>query len=304
MSLAQRISQAAQLACILEVVSPKPGNVDRQHDFHDTRFEDFLLSAVSIGPAIQSAGRVGVGRTILRAIQNTRRLVTSNTNLGIVLLLAPLAKACFNTNKVKFRHSSAEASMNAIRKELVLILKGLTVQDARLAYQAIRLAQPGGMGQLPLGDISQEPDITLLQAMELVIERDSIAREYVNGFEITFEIGYPALQDALEAQDDTRRAIVQTYLTILSRVPDTLIGRKRGLELARQVSRRAQEVLDADGIYSVEGRQAIAAFDLELRDASHSMNPGTTADLTAAAAFLVLMGNSRVFGNRHEDVRI
>jgi triphosphoribosyl-dephospho-CoA synthase len=292
MSLAQRIGQAAQLACVLEVVSPKPGNVDRKHDFYDTRFEDFLLSAVSIGPAMQSAGRVGVGRTILRAIQNTRRLVTSNTNLGIVLLLAPLVKAYFKANKVKFKHPSAEAGLNAIRKELAIILKDLTIQDARLAYQAIRLAQPGGMGQLERGDISQEPDMTLLQAMELVSEGDSIAREYVTDFEITFEIGYPALRQAWEAHDDPRWAIVEAYLTILSRVPDTLIGRKRGMDLARQVSRRAQDVLDAGGILSAEGRQAIAAFDLELRDARHSMNPGTTADLTAAAAFLVLMENS------------
>ena len=292
MSLAQRIGQAAQLACVLEVVSPKPGNVDRKHDFHDTRFEDFLLSAVSIGPAMQSAGRVGAGRTILRAIQNTRRLVTSNTNLGIVLLLAPLAKAYFKANKVKFKHPSAEAGLNAIRKELAIILKDLTIQDARLVYQAIRLAQPGGMGQLERGDISQEPDMTLLQAMELVSEGDSIAREYVTGFEITFEIGYPALRQAWEAHDDPRWAIVEAYLTILSRVPDTLIGRKRGMDLARQVTRRAQDVLDAGGILSAEGRQAIAAFDLELRDARHSMNPGTTADLTAAAAFLVLMENS------------
>jgi triphosphoribosyl-dephospho-CoA synthase len=292
MSLAQRIGQAAQLACVLEVVSPKPGNVDRQHDFHDTRFEDFLLSAISIGPAMQSAGRVGVGRTILRAIQDTRRMVTSNTNLGIVLLLAPLAKACFNANKVKFKHSSAEAGVNAIRKELAIILKDLSIQDARLAYQAIRLAQPGGMGHLEQGDISQEPDITLLQAMELVRDRDSIAREYVTGFEITFEIAYPALQGAWEALDDPYKAIVQAYLTILSRVPDTLIGRKRSPELARQVSRRAQVILDAGGIFSVEGRQAMAAFDLELRDANHSMNPGTTADLTAAAAFLIMMENS------------
>lgn len=292
MSLAQKIGQAAQLACILEVVSPKPGNVDRQHDFHNTRFEDFLLSAVSIGPAMQSAGRVKVGRTILRAIQNTRSVVTSNTNLGIVLLLAPLAKAYFNANKVKFKQPSAEAGLKAIRKELAIILKNLTVQDARLAYQAIRLAQPGGMGKLEKGDISQEPDMTLLQAMELVRERDSIAREYVTGFEITFEIGYPALRQTWEAHKDPRSAIVQAYLTILSKVPDTLIGRKRGLELARQVSRRAQEVLDAGSIFSEEGRQAIAAFDLELRDANHSLNPGTTADLTAAAAFLVLMENS------------
>jgi triphosphoribosyl-dephospho-CoA synthase len=289
MSLAQRIGQAAQLACILEVTSPKPGNVNRQHDFHDTLYEDFLLSAICIGPAMQSAGRNGVGQTIWRAIQDTHRLVTSNTNLGIVLLLAPIVKACFQTNKVKFRQAGAEDYINAIRKELALLLENLTTQDARLAYRAIRLARPGGLGESGEADIVQEPDITLLQAMQLAKDRDSIAREYATGFEITFATGYPALKQAWGAQNDPRRAIVHTYLTILASVPDTLIGRKRGTELARQVSGRAQEILDAGGIFSAEGRQAIAAFDLELRDASHSLNPGTTADITTAAVFLVLM---------------
>jgi triphosphoribosyl-dephospho-CoA synthase len=291
MSLAQRIGQAAQLACILEVASPKPGNVNRQHDFHDTRYEDFLLSAISIGPAMQSAGRVGVGQTIWKAIQDTHRLVASNTNLGIVLLLAPLVKACFQANKVKFRQPGAQACLDAIRKELALILENLSVQDARLAYRAIRLARPGGLGKSGEADIDQEPAITLLQAMQLAKDRDSIAREYATGFDITFEIGYPALKQAWEVQGDPRRAIVQAYLTILARVPDTLIGRKGGIELARRVSTRAQEILDAGGIFSAEGRQAVASFDLELRDAQHAMNPGATADLTTAAVFLVVMDN-------------
>jgi triphosphoribosyl-dephospho-CoA synthase len=289
MRLAQRIEQAAQLACILEVASPKPGNVNRQHDFQDTRYEDFLLSAISIGPAMQLAGRNGVGQTIYRAIQDTHRLVTSNTNLGIVLLLAPIAKACFQANKVKFKQPRAEAYIDAIRQELALILENLTIQDARLTYQAIRLARPGGLGRSGEADVAQEPTITLLQAMQLAKDRDSIAREYATGFEITFAIGYPALKQAWEAQNESRRAIVQTYLTILASVPDTLIARKRGADLARQVSGRAREILDAGGIFSAEGRQAMAAFDLELRDANHSMNPGATADLTTAAAFLLLL---------------
>jgi triphosphoribosyl-dephospho-CoA synthase len=292
MSLAQSIGQAAQLACVLEVASPKPGNVNRLHDFHDTRYEDFLLSAISIGPAMQSAGRVGVGQTIWRAIQDTHRLVASNTNLGIVLLLAPLAKACFQANKVKFRQPSAEACLDLVRKELVLILENLSVRDARLAYRAIRLARPGGLGKSGEADIGQQPAINLLQAMQLAKARDSIAREYATGFDITFEIGYPALKRAWEAQDDPHQAIVQAYLTILARVPDTLIGRKRGAGPARRVSGRAQEVLDAGGIFSVEGQRAIAAFDRELRDAQHAMNPGATADLTTAAVFLMLMENS------------
>lgn len=289
MNLAQSIGQAAQLACILEVVSPKPGNVNRQHDFDDTRYEDFLLSAISIGPAIQSAARQGVGRTIWKAIRTTRQLVASNTNLGIVLLLAPIAKACFQANRVKFKRPEAETFIHHIRQELSLILADLTVQDARLAYRAIRLATPGALGRSGEADIEQEPSITLLQAMQLAKDRDTIAREYATGFEITFEIGYPALKQAWETQDDPRMALVQAYLVILARVPDTLIARKRGIETARRVSDRAEEVLATGGVFSPEGRQAIAAFDLELRDAGHSLNPGTTADLTTAAAFLVLL---------------
>jgi triphosphoribosyl-dephospho-CoA synthase len=289
MSLAQRIGQAAQLACILEVTSPKPGNVNRQHDFDDTRYEDFLLSAISIGPAMQSASQQGVGQTVWRAIQDTHRLVTSNTNLGIVLLLVPIVKACFQANKVKLKQPGTKTCIDTIHQELVFILRNLTIRDAHFTYRAIRLARPGGLGRIGEADIDQEPTITLLQAMELAKDRDSIAREYVTGFEITFGIGYPALRQAWEAQCDPQWAIVQAYLTILANVPDTLIGRKRGMDLARHVSSRAQEILDAGGIFSSEGRQAIAAFDLELRDAKHTLNPGTTADLTTAAVFLLLM---------------
>jgi triphosphoribosyl-dephospho-CoA synthase len=151
------------------------------------------------------------------------------------------------------------------------------------------LAGAGGLGKSGEADIEQEPAVTLLEAMQLAKDRDSIAREYTTGFEITFTTGYPALKQAWDAQKDARRAIVHAYLTILAKVPDTLIGRKRGEALARHVSDRAQEILDAGCIFSAEGRQAIAAFDLELRDANHSLNPGTTADITTAAIFLVLM---------------
>ncbi|MBC7250970.1 MAG: triphosphoribosyl-dephospho-CoA synthase, partial [Anaerolineae bacterium] len=87
------VVQAAQIACLIEVSASKPGNVSRLYDFHDMRMEDFLLSAAAIGPAMRQAGQVSVGETILRAIQDTKRLVRANTNLGIVLLLAPLARA-------------------------------------------------------------------------------------------------------------------------------------------------------------------------------------------------------------------
>jgi len=108
-----------------------------------------------------------------------------------------------------------------------------------------RFAWPG---QVAEADVAQEPTITLLQAMELSQDRDSIAREYVTNFEITFEIGYPALKEVWHSLASPLMAVVHTYLSILSRVPDTLIERKVGSETARRVSRKAAKILEAGGV--------------------------------------------------------
>lgn len=165
----------------------------------------------------------------------------------------------------------------------------LSVEDARLAYEAIRLANPGGLGKAPEADVAEEPSITLLQAMALAQTWDSIAREYATGFEITFGIGHPALKKALSRGAEFPNAVVQSYLNILSEVPDALIARKRDFETAHQVSVRAAEVLGLGGIFTPEGRAAITAMDEALRDPGHTLNPGTTADLTTAAIFLLLV---------------
>jgi triphosphoribosyl-dephospho-CoA synthase len=281
---ARQVAQAAQIACLLEVSAPKPGNVSRYADFADTRFEDFLLSAIAIGPAMERAGRSGLGQTILRAIKDTQKLVRSNTNLGIVLLLAPLAQACFGAGE--------------LRENLAQVLAALTVQDAHHAYAAIRLARPGGLGRASQADVTEEPAISLYQAMALARDRDAIAREYVTNFAITFEMGYPALKEAWRTADELcspkvsdpgERAIVQAYLTILAHVPDTLIARKRGADMARQVSRRAEEVLALGGAFTAQGRKELVGLDRALRDERHTLNPGTTADLTAATIFVFLL---------------
>ena len=271
----QAVAQAAQMACVLEVCAPKPGNVNRLHDFTDTHFEDFLFSAIAIGPAISEADHVGVGQTIWRAIHDTRRVVQSNTNLGMVLLLAPLAKACL--------------AVGDLRENLRRVLVSLTAEDARRTYEAIRLAQPGGLGQTSLADVAEEPSVTLYQAMALAQERDSIAREYVTDFAITFEIGYPALHQAWHVANNYANAIVQCYLTLLARVPDTLIARKRGAETATQVSYQAAETLALGGALTSQGQRALAELDRRLRDERHNLNPGTTTDLTTAAIFLLLL---------------
>jgi triphosphoribosyl-dephospho-CoA synthase len=281
----EEMADAAQLACLLEVSAPKPGNVTRYRDFDDCRFEDFLISAIAIAPAFRTARLVPVGQTVWHAASQTRRLVGTNTNLGIVLLLAPLAKA----------HGQGDW-----RERLSQVLAELTVEDARDVYRAIRLAAPGGLGRVSEGDVAESPRITLRQAMDLAKDRDSIAREYVTDFAITFELTCPTLRAQLAGGLALSDAIVQTYLTLLAEVPDTLIARKMSRPMAEEVSGRAREVLAAGGMYSPAGRQAAEKLDYFLADEKHRLNPGTTADLVTAGLFVwIVEQNLQVKGVQH-----
>lgn len=270
------IAAAGQLACLLEVSAPKPGNVSPNHHFHDTRYEDFLASAVAIGPALAAAGTRPLGTTVRRAVEATARWTRSNTNLGIVLLLAPLARAAFRES-------------GDLRSRLARVLDETTVEDAAEVYAAIRLARPGGLGHAAAEDVAGAPSVTLREAMKLAADRDAVAREYVTDFAMTFEIGVPALRTARQTGLPWTDATVEGYLRLLGVQADTHIARKLGPAAAEAVSRRAREVQAAGGVRSPAGQQALAAFDAELRDATNSRNPGTTADLTCAALFVVII---------------
>lgn len=287
-----RIAQLAQTACIWEACAPKPGNVNRDHDFEDTRLEDFLCSALAVGPAFENAARVGVGRTIWKATADTRQLVRSNTNLGIVLLMVPLIRTCLNHSHRTEDRALTKEDLDCFRRRLGSVLESLTVEDARFAFAAIRLAQPAALGQVPQADVAEEPSVTLLEAMEMAKDRDSIASEYVTRYQITFDMGLPAFEQSVARGASFSDAAVQTFLTVLEKVPDTLIARKRGMDTARRVSQIAGNVLAAGGILTPRGRTEVEAMDRDLRDPGHTLNPGTTADITAAAIFLYLLKNA------------
>lgn len=270
------VAAAGQLACLLEVSAPKPGNVSPDRHFHDTRYEDFLASAVAIGPALAGAAKHPLGVTIRTAVEATLRWTTSNTNLGIVLLLAPLARAALSPG-------------GRLRERTAAVLSQTTVEDAAEVYQAIRRARPGGLGEAAAEDVARPPSVTLREAMALAAERDAIAREYVTDFALTFETAVPALRAAREEGLAWTDAVVDCYLALLDQAPDTHIARKLGPAEAAQVSRRAREIRMAGGVRSAEGRSGLAALDAELRDPRNRRNPGTTADLTCAALFVVIL---------------
>ena len=270
------IAAAGQLACLLEVSAPKPGNVSPSRPFHDTQYEDFLASAVAIGPALAAAGTQPLGVTIRAAVEATTRWTRSNTNLGIVLLLAPLARAM-------------SRERGDLRSRLARVLDETTNADATEVYAAIRLARAGGLGHVSAEDVADPPTVTLREAMRLAADRDAVAREYVTDFAMTFEIGAPALRVARRDGLPWSDAVVEAYVRLLGVQADTLIARKVGLAAAEEVSRRAREVQAAGGVRSPSGREALSAFDTDLRDATNTRNPGTTADLTCAALFVVII---------------
>lgn len=270
------VAAAGQLACLLEVSAPKPGNVSPGRHFHDTRYEDFLASAAAIGPALLDAADHPVGAIVRRAVEDTRRWTKSNTNLGIVLLLAPLAKAALHSG-------------GTLRQRLSRVLATTTVQDAEEVYAAIRRAHPGGLGEAAAEDVSNPPSVSLREAMGLAADRDAIAREYVTDFALTFDVGVPALRAALDDRQSWGDASVDAYLRLLDATPDTHIGRKLGAREAEAVSVRAREVLRAGGTRTSAGRTALAQLDAELRDPRNRRNPGATADLTCAAIFVVIL---------------
>jgi triphosphoribosyl-dephospho-CoA synthase len=270
------VAAAGQLACLLEVSAPKPGNVSPERHFHDTRYEDFLASAVAIGPALSGAAQHPLGTTIRTAVEATRRWTDSNTNLGIVLLLAPLARAALRSG-------------GPLRERLARVLAETTVADAAQVYAAIRHAGPGGLGASAAEDVSDTPTVTLQEAMALAADRDAVAREYVTDFALTFEVGVPAIRASRQEGLGWTEAAVEAYLTLLASTPDTHIARKLGQAEAESVSRRALEVRAAGGTRSAAGRKALAALDAELRDPRNRRNPGTTADLTCAALFVVIL---------------
>lgn len=272
-----RIAAAATLACTLEACADKVGNVTPTRSFPDSRFDDFALSALALGAAVGGAAPGRVGRTVYEAVAATRRVAPSNTNLGMALLFTPLAAA-------------ARARRGAgLRRRLAGVLRGLSVDDARWAYRAIRLARPGGLGQPDDAPVARRPSITLGEAMRLAASRDTVAAEYVHGFAVTFDLALARLRRTLSRGLSLLDAIAQSHLELMALVPDTLIARKAGTPAAAAVAARAREVVRAGGVGTRKGLAAARRLDRDLRRRGNRLNPGTSADLIAAALFVWLL---------------
>jgi triphosphoribosyl-dephospho-CoA synthase len=266
-------------ACIWEVMSRKVGNVHPNAAFGDIDAVSFLISAAVITPNFgYRKDYQYIGDTMLACTRRTREVVGSNTNLGILLLLTPLANPGARMNADYF-------------SQYVMNTEFCGEHDVRLVYEAIRLANPGGLGDAREQDVREEPTVTLLEAMKLAADRDMIARQYANGFADVFDFGVPAFLDGFARFGCIEAAIVDSQLRWLAEYPDSLIARKNGPEVAADVQRRAQEVQRLGGIATPAGRRAGIELDGYLRSDGNKLNPGTTADLITACLFVALREN-------------
>ena len=303
------IATALQLALLLEVSGyPKPGNVHRTRDFENTRFEHFLASAAALVPQFRLAalrgsrlaggsihcGELMIGERIKRAVESCLQWQHGgNTSLGAILLMIPISYAAGMVPSRKALRAQD------IRKNLRRVVRGTNKADAVNVYRAILRASAGGMGKVPELDVNdrhslariRKQNLSVLDIFRISSGYDTISSEWVKGFPVTFDIGLPFLVRELHLTGDINTAIVDTYLKILSQVPDTLVARKLGTGTAKEVSLMAKRVLKAGGMKTSKGRTEARRMDKSLQRIDHRCNPGTTADLTASAlSILVLSG--------------
>ena len=213
------IADAYVAACLAELDALKPGNVHRGSAGHGMTVADFELSARVSAPEIARPG-ARVGARVLGAIAATRAAVGKNTNLGIVLLCAPLAAAAERGGR--------------LRESLAAVLGELDIEDSRAAFAAIAAANPGGLGSAEMHDVRAPPVGALREAMAAAAERDLVARQYANEFAEVFELGRRAYLAAHAVNDEPFFAAETIYLAILTADPDSHIARKFGSRRPRR----------------------------------------------------------------------
>jgi triphosphoribosyl-dephospho-CoA synthase len=278
------IMRASQIACCLEVSAFKPGNVHRNRDYNDIKYHHFISSGIAFGQVIYEASQSegNIGYYIKRGVIESKKWSPTNANLGIIMLHIPIATA---SGKLE------EFNEDTLKKNLKDIILNTTVEDAINVYDAINIAMAGGLNKPKDGpDVSSEDakkeliekNLTLYDVFKISSEWDNISKEWTNNFKISFE-GYELINKYYNETNDIHLSITKTFLTLLSKYPDTLIARKKGLEVAKMVSKMAKDVLDN---FSME---KVVEFDKYLSKEGNKLNPGTTADLIASSLMIFLL---------------
>ena len=273
--LMQSIGAAYQQACLHELEALKPGNVHRFADGHGMTLQDFVTSAnVSVSPL--TAPGLSLGERIFRAVEATREAVGCNTNLGILLLCAPLVQSLLDDQQPPGK----------LRDRVRHLLMRADVNDTVWLFRAIQLASPGGLGESDQHDVSQPSTAPLFEVMAHAAERDLIARQYATGFADLFDFALPRLQALRARWQNPAWATTGLYLALLARFPDTHIQRKHGRRKAAAVSRQAADLAREFSRVEKPEHYQLRLLHADTEFKREGINPGTSADMTVATLFL------------------
>jgi triphosphoribosyl-dephospho-CoA synthase len=270
--LEQLLGDKYRDACMAELTAIKPGNVHIFADGHGMVVQDFIQSANVSARAIAQVG-LTVGERILNATQATWNAVGCNTNLGIVLLAAPMIQAAYS-------------DQGFCREGLQTVLKALTVQDAIQAYQAITLANPAGLGTAVEHDVQDVPQVSLLEGMQAAADRDLIAQQYSDGYQAVFN-ALALYKTYLELWGREAWAVTAVHLHFLSEFEDSHIARKHGNAMAQAIQSEAKNhfnhftAQENPKLYQAN----LLDWDADLK--KRGINPGTSADLTVACLLAI-----------------
>ena len=272
-SLNQKISQIFNTACVAELEALKPGNVHIFADGHGMTIHDFMKSAEAVSAVIAQPD-LSLGQRILLSVQATQKAVSCNTNLGIILLCAPLI------------HAVLTFANGAVQNRLQQVLQQTTIADAQCVFDAIAFTNPAGLGVASQHDVHQIADCNLLQAMQSASERDLIAMQYANGFEVIFNSCLPILEQINSIADLNNTWITtELYLNLLATFPDSHIVRKYGATVAADIQLQAKEHLAQFNLSENPKKYQRQLLDWDKQLKQQGINPGTSADLTVASLF-------------------
>jgi triphosphoribosyl-dephospho-CoA synthase len=271
----EALQQAYLEACEAELQAFKPGNVSVHSEGHGMTVEDFRLSARSSAPPLCDTA-LSLGEKVFHAIAATRKAVGCNTNLGIVLLSAPMMEACF-----------IAAKGTGLRENLRHVLDRTTREDAHWVYLAIRLALPGGLGASEEEDVHTNPTVTLQEAMKIAERRDRIAWQYTNYYTNVFDLAIPRYHRWLSLYGDEQWATLAVFTGLLRAFPDSHLERKFGVRYTRVVADRMMRVEQAMAVSGRPGQAMRILREVDAEFKSAGINPGTTADLTVACLLAV-----------------
>lgn len=273
----EQLANAYKAACMAELQALKPGNVHIFSDGHGMTIQDFIKSAEA-SAAVIAQPNLSIGERIYYAVEATQKAVGLNTNLGVILLCAPLIHAALNGD-----------STLTLSQNLTHTLSQLNVQDAVLAAKTIVIANPAGLGKTAQHDVNETLNVSLLALMCFSADKDRIAWQYAHSYQDIFEFGLQRYNQSMIRWQNPAWAATAIYLGFLARNLDTHIVRKYDKTLAADVMTEAQgfeaNFLAAENPKLVQKK--LLDWDASLK--KRNINPGTSADLTVATLLTALM---------------